>query len=101
MTVDQFLDLLHLHLTLLESGSWPGPHSASAGPALYLDSVETRSLIAELAKLTGPRRLAQAGHVAESPVSRVRAAVDRLVPVPIDAGVSRPGPLKHPSDGVA
>jgi hypothetical protein len=48
MTVDLFIDLLRAHRAALQSSVWPEPHSASSGPALYLDAADTEALIAAL-----------------------------------------------------
>jgi hypothetical protein len=51
MTVDLFIQILHTHLSALESPAWPRPHNLSSGPALFLDVDDTRALIEELTRL--------------------------------------------------
>jgi hypothetical protein len=51
MTIDLFLRMLQSHLRALQSPVWPHPHSASNGPALFLDADDTRALIDELTRL--------------------------------------------------
>jgi hypothetical protein len=51
VTIELFLELLHAHLAALRSPLWRDADGAARGPALYLDAVDTQSLIAELMRL--------------------------------------------------
>lgn len=51
MTLERIIDLLRAHEAALRSSEWTRPHGPSAGPALYLDLVDTRGAIAELTRV--------------------------------------------------
>ena len=51
MTVDRLLAILQAHDAALQVSAWTQSPTGSPGPALYLDSADTRAAIAELTRL--------------------------------------------------